>query len=95
MIGKLFAFGIASAAAYLAARHLIDQPEVIDQLPEGAQEPARKLREQLIEVDAVLREVIEEMAEERRTAEDDLRSEFLYRARRPAPEENPSGLGSI
>ncbi len=82
MVGKLFVLGIASLAAYLGARRLIDDPAVINQLPEAARDPARKLRTQLIEVESMLNEVIADMAEERATVEDDLRADFASRTRR-------------
>lgn len=86
MMGKLFVFGIASVAAYLAARRLIDDPTVIGQLPEGARDPARKLRAQLIEVESMLHDVMADMANERAAAEDDLRADFTSRTRRRADE---------
>ena len=86
MVGKLFVLGIASVAAYLAARRLIDDPTVIGQMPEAARDPARKLRAQLIEVESMLHDVMADMATERSAAEDELRSDFTSRTRRRSDE---------
>ncbi|MFN8639563.1 MAG: hypothetical protein U0360_08935 [Dehalococcoidia bacterium] len=93
MVGKLFVLGVASLAAYLGARRLIDDPALINQLPDAARDPARKLRAQLIEVESLLNEVIADMAEERATVEEDLRADFASRARRatdPTPDWRPA-----
>jgi hypothetical protein len=82
MLGKLFLFAIAAAAAYFAARRLIDHPAIIDELPEPAREPVHELRERLIDLDNLIREVLAEVSSERRRAEEELREEYLGNVRR-------------
>lgn len=96
MLGKLLLFGIAGAAAYISARRLIDHPELIEELPEPAREPVHELRERLIDLEALIRDVLADIALERRRAEDELREEYLGRVRRsgsaaapPPPEGAP------
>jgi hypothetical protein len=86
MLGKLLVFGLAAAGAYIGARRLIDDPAIINELPEEAREPVRELRERLIDLDELIREVLAEVASERRRAEDQLRAEYHDRVRRREPE---------
>lgn len=82
MLGKLFVFGLLATGAYLGARRLIDDPAIIEELPEPAREPVHELRERLIDLDALIREVLSDVAAERRRAEDQLHDEYLNRVRR-------------
>jgi hypothetical protein len=85
MLGKLFVFGLLAAGAYLGARKLIDDPAIIDDLPEPAREPVHELRERLIDLDAMVREVLADVAAERRRAEEQLHEEYVNRVRRREP----------
>ncbi len=82
MFGKLLFFGIAATGAYLGARRLIEHPALIEELPEPAREPVHELRERLIDLDALIREVLADVALERRRAEHELREEYMGGVRR-------------
>ena len=92
MLGKLLILGIAAGGAYLGARRLIDDPGLIERLPEPAREPVHALRERLIDLDALVSEVLADVSSERSRAEEELRDEYLSRVGRSEPDDSPSAL---
>ena|SRR5687767_7976756 len=82
MLGRLLVLSLAAGGAYLGARRLIDDPGLIEELPEPAREPVHELRERLLDLDTLVREVLAEVASERRLAEAELRDEYLSRVGR-------------
>ncbi|MSP21411.1 MAG: hypothetical protein EXR66_00030 [Dehalococcoidia bacterium] len=89
MLGKLFVFGLLATGAYLGARKLIDDPGIIEELPEAAREPVHELRERLIDLDALIREVLADVTAERRSAEEQLHEEYLNRVRPRGTQDAP------
>ncbi|MGE3855734.1 MAG: hypothetical protein AB7G21_02115 [Dehalococcoidia bacterium] len=73
----------AAAGAYAAARRLIDDPAVIERLPEPARGPAARLRVKLVEARESVAEGFREGRAERDAAERELMQEYHRRAQRP------------
>ena len=82
MLGKLLVLALATGVAYLGARRLINDPGLIEEPPEPAREPAHELRERLLDLDTLVRDVLADVASERRRAEEELRDEYLSRVGR-------------
>src|SRR5215207_3878505 len=92
MLGKLLILGLAAGGAYLGARRLIDDPGLIEELPEPAREPVHELRERLLDLDTLVREVLADVATERGRAEQELRDEYLSRVGRDEPDDASPGF---
>ena len=91
MLGKLLILGLAVGGAYLGARRLIDDPGLIEELPEPARDPVHELRERLLDLDALAREVLADITSERRQAEQELHDEYLNRVGRGEHDDIPPG----
>ena len=95
MLGKLLILGLAAGGAYLGARRLIDDPGLIEELPEPVRDPVHELRERLLDLDALAREVLADMASERRQAEQELHDEYLNRVGRGQHDDTPPAAAGV
>lgn len=72
---------LIAAAAFVAARKIVDEPQRVEALPEPLRRPAQALRSRLLRVDAHVREGIRAGKLETHAAEAELTAEFHRKAR--------------
>lgn len=82
MFRALTTISIAGAAAYLAARRLLEDDPKIDRLPGPAQGPANAARARLVRIRERARLALAEGRDEKRTAEAELMAEYHRKAGR-------------
>jgi len=78
----VLAIATGAAAAFTAAKRLMDRDDAVEQLPESLQQPATRAQSFLVDSRRKLSQAMADAHEEEATAEDELRQEFLRRTGR-------------
>lgn len=78
----VLAIATGAAAAFTAARRLMDRGDAVEELPESLQQPATRAQSFLVDSRGKLSQAMADASEETATAEDELRQEFLRRTGR-------------
>ena len=78
----VLAIGTGAAAAFTAAKRLMDRDDAIEELPAGLQEPASRAQSFLVQSRGHLTHAMNEASEERASAEVELHREYLRKAGR-------------